>query len=91
MCMSMSAKPAPVAARYGVDQVVAALDHHARLNRRPISIISAEFSEDAARIWTVTFAGETGVATQSWIEDPRPVDTVKADIFHAGVRLGLIG
>ncbi|MBL8834097.1 MAG: hypothetical protein JNL71_17025 [Rhodospirillales bacterium] len=89
--MSMSAKPAPVAARYGADQVVAALDHHARLNRHPVTVISVEFSEDAARAWIVTLAGETGVATQRWIEDPRPVDTVKADIFHAGVRLGLLG
>ena len=89
--MSTSARPSSVSARYGADQVVAALDHHAKLNRRPLSIISAEFSEDAARVWTVTLAGETGVAIQNWIEDPRPVDVVKADIFHNGVRLGLVG
>lgn len=89
--MSASARPSAVSSRYGFDQVVAALEHHARLNRRAISIMSAEFSEDAARVWTVTFADETGVATQNWIEDPRPVDVVKAEIFHNGVRLGLVG
>jgi hypothetical protein len=81
----------PVTARYDADQVAAALEHHARLNRRAISIMSIEFSQDGSRTWTVAFADETRILTQEWIEDPRPTETVKTDIFHAGVRLGLKG
>jgi hypothetical protein len=76
-------------AHYGADQVVAAIEHHARLNRRPVSILSTEFSEDGSRVWSVTFADESRMVTQDWIEDPRPTDVTLADIFHDGVRLGL--
>lgn len=89
--MSTPARQTSIAARFGSDQVAAAIEHHAKLNRRAISILSTEFSEDAARVWTVTFADEAGIAKQVWIEDPRPIDVVKADIFHNGVRLGLLG
>jgi hypothetical protein len=76
-------------ARYDAGQVSAAIEHHARLNRRAISILSIEFSEDANRIWSVTFADEARIASEKWIEDPRPTDVTQADIFHNGVRLGL--
>jgi hypothetical protein len=76
-------------AHYGADQVVAAIEHHARLNRRPVSILSTELSEDGNRVWSVTFADESRIVTQDWIEDPRPTDVTLADIFHDGVRLGL--
>lgn len=87
--MNANVRSPPVAARYDADLVAAALEHHARLNRRSISILSIEFSQDESRTWTVAFADETRIVTQEWIEDPRPTETVKSDIFHAGVRLGL--
>ena len=87
--MNASLRSSPVAARYAADQIAAAIEHYARLNRRAISILSIEFSEDASRTWTVTFADEAHIANESWIEDPRPADVTQADIFHNGVRLGL--
>jgi len=87
--MSVAARSPKFAARYKADLVVAAIEHHARLNRRAVSVLSAEFSQDGSRTWTITFADETRIVTEEWIEDPRPVDPTKADIFHDGVRLGL--
>lgn len=89
--MNANVRSPSAAARYDADQVAAALDHHARLNRRAISILSIEYSQDGSRTWTVEFADEARIVTQEWIEDPRQTETVKTDIFHAGVRLGLKG
>lgn len=87
--MSVAVCSPNFAARYQADQVIAAIEHHARLNRRAASILSIEFSEDGSRVWTVTFADESRIISQAWIEDPRPTDVTQADIFHNGVRLGL--
>ena len=87
--MNASVRSTPVPAHYSANQVATAIEHYARLNRRTISILSIEFSEDASRTWTVTFADEAHIANESWIEDPRPADVTQADIFHNGVRLGL--
>ena len=87
--MNATVRKTPVLAHYTAEQVSTAIEHHARLNRRAISVLSIEFSEDASRTWTVTFADESRVANENWIEDPRPADVTQADIFHNGVRLGL--
>lgn len=89
--MSAAVCSPKIAAHYQADQVIAAIEHHARLNRRAVSILSIEFSDDGSRVWTATFADESRIVTQEWIEDPRPTESVKTDIFHAGVRLGLKG
>ncbi len=87
--MSAPALKLHAAPRYEASKVAAAIERHALLNRRAISIMSIEFSEDGSRTWTIAFADETRIVTEEWIEDPRPVDVTKADIFHDGVRLGL--
>lgn len=76
--------PAP---RYTDDAVIAAIEHHATLNGRTVSVMSVDFEAGA---WTVSVVEPAGISEQRWIEDPRPVDVTRADVFHAGTRLGRI-
>ncbi len=83
----MSASVSRSRARYTSDAVSAAIEHHARLNGRTVTIMSADYD---AGCWTVSVVEPSGISEQRWIEDPRPVDVTRADVFHAGTRLGRI-
>ncbi len=84
----MSALPKFSAApRYADAAVVAAVEHHARLQGRTVSVMSVDFEAGA---WIVSLVEASGVTEQRWIEDPRPADVTRADVFHNGTRLGRI-
>ncbi len=86
--MTGTPKLASAAPRYASDAVVAAIEHHARLNGRPATVMSVDFEEG---VWLVGLVEASGVTEQRWIEDPRPVDVTRAEIFHNGTRLGRVG
>lgn len=81
-------KTAPSAPRYTDQAVTAAVEHFARLNGRPVTIMSVDFE---AGTWLVSLVESAGVTEQRWIEDPRPADVTRAEVFHNGTRLGRIG
>jgi hypothetical protein len=84
MTAALKFSPAP---RYTDGAVIAAVEHHAGLNGRPVTVMSVDFEAGA---WIVSLAEASGVTEQRWIEDPRPVDVTQADVFHNGTRLGRI-
>ena len=86
--MNSARNQIPVGPRYDAAKVGAAVEHHARLNGRTVTIMSADYD---AGCWIVGVVEPSGMSEQRWIEDPRPVDVTRADVFHAGTRLGRIG
>ncbi|MBI1246028.1 MAG: hypothetical protein GC202_13580 [Alphaproteobacteria bacterium] len=85
--MSAAQKFIAPAPRYTDGAVIAAIEHHAILNGRPVTIMSVDYE---AGVWLIGLADASGVIEQRWIEDPRPVDVTTADVFHNGTRLGRV-